>query len=68
MVLTKRIPEQYDYNFQEVEQAINNIIPGKTWGTKGRIFWFSDKVTATEKKQIKAAVIPLLTEIKDITI
>lgn len=64
-----RIPSKYDYDSQEVVNAISSVVPGVeiVLNSNGKLL-IHKNITATQKQQIKAAVIPLLTEHTDITV
>ena len=66
-MLKKRIPDNYDFEIKDIKAAIEGIIGNIPIMFKGRIVEIDAELTAQQKADIKAAVLPLLENIQDIT-
>lgn len=68
-MISKRIPEKYDVDGVQLMAAIRSVVgPNVTVSIKGRIVEINGTLTAPQAAALKAAVLPLLTEIDDITV
>jgi len=67
--MKKRIPEQYDFNVTQIIDAMY-AATGFRFPIiiSGRIIEIPDSLTPAQLNAIKAAVVPLLTSIPDVTI